>query len=141
MSGRIERRLALDETARLAPNEWSSVEIRLLECTARDFRGVAPAMVRAGGAVMLEVPGVGWVRAYVSWQRGGQFTALFAEPLDLARAGFMSVNREAVLARLLTERATAHEAGNDQEERDLRMRIRENLPIRRIAGGSAKSRC
>lgn len=140
MTARSERRLALDETARLAPNEWSNVEIRLLECTARDFRAAAPVTVRAGGPVMLEIPGIGWVRAYVSWQGGDQFTALFAEPIDLARAGFMSVNREAVLARLLTERAAAHAAGNDTEERDLRMRIRENLPVRRIAGDSGRSR-
>jgi hypothetical protein len=138
MTGRNERRLALDEPTRLAPNDWSSLEIRMLECTATDFRAVAPAAVPVGQPVMLEVPGIGWVRAYVSWQRSGQFTAIFAEPIELARAGFMSVNREAVLARLLTERATAHAAGNDEEERDLRTRICEQLPVRRVAGGSAK---
>ena len=140
MPGRSERRLALDESTRLAPNEWSSLDVRLLECTAHGFRAAAPATVRAGASVMLDIPGIGWVRAYVSWQRGGQFTAAFAEPIDLARVRFMSVNREALLARLLSERAAAHAAGKDSEERDLRMRIREQLPIRRIGGASAKGR-
>jgi hypothetical protein len=135
MSGRSERRLALDQSARLAPNDWSSLDIRMLECTARDFRAATFATVRVGASVMIEVPGIGWVRAYVSWQRGGQFTGVFAVPIDLARARLMSVNREAVLARLLAERAAAHAEGKDSEERDLRMRIRENLPIRRIARG------
>jgi hypothetical protein len=112
----------------------------MLECWARGFRAATPATLRVGASVMIELPAIGWVRANVSWRRGGQFTAVFAEPIDLARADFMSVNREAVLAHLLTERAAAYTAGKDCEERDLRIRIRENLPIRRIAEPSARRR-
>lgn len=140
MTRRREKRLALDEAARLAPNEWSSVEIRMLECSERGFRANCCAMVRAGAAVKLEVPGIGWVGAYVTWRRADQFAANFEEPLDLDRARFMALNREAVLARLLTERATAHAAGNYQEERDLRIRIRDGLPVRTIGAGAPEAR-
>ena len=132
MTRRAEKRLALDEAARLAPNDWSEVEARMLECTARGFRAACAATVRVGARVSLEVPGIGWVAAYVAWCRPGQIAAAFAEPIDLARVRFMALNREAVLARLLTERAAAHAAGKDDEERDLRSRIRDGLPVRRI---------
>ena len=132
MARREESRLALDEPARLAPNDWSNVEIGMLECTPTSFRATCDAKVRNGAEVTLEVPGIGPVTAFVTWQRGGQLAATFEAPIDLSRAKFMAVNGETVLARLLKERASAHAAGRDQEERDLRSRIRDVLPMRRI---------
>jgi hypothetical protein len=132
MARRSEHRLALDEPARLAPNDWSSTEIRMLECTGTAFRASCDVTIRAGAEITLEVPGIGPVKAFVTWRRPGQFAATFAEPIDLARAGFMAVNGEAILARLLKERARAHLGGRDQEERDLRSRIRDVLPMRTI---------
>jgi hypothetical protein len=134
LTGPREKRLALDEAARLAPNEWSEVEVRLLECSARGFRAACGASARVGARISLEIDGIGWVAAYVAWCRPGQFVATFEQPIDLARARFMALNREAVLARLLTERAAAHAAGKDEEERDLRSRILDGLPVRRIGG-------
>ena len=133
MTGQQPDRLALDEPARLAPNDWSSVEIRMLECTADFFRAACDIVIRPGSVVTLDVPGVGPARAHVTWRRGTQFAAYFDEPVELARAGFMAVNGEAILARLLKERAKAHAAGRDQEERDLRGRIREILPMKTIS--------
>ena len=134
MGARTERRLALDEPARLAPNVWSSVEVRLLECTERGFRAASDLGIRVGTIVTLEVPGVGPVEAYVVWRRAGQFAATFVTPIDLARASVMSVNREVVLARLLGERAAAHRAGRTGEERELRLRILDNLPLQTLVG-------
>jgi hypothetical protein len=129
-----ENRLALDEDARLAPNDWSSVEVRLLECSETGFRAACDVTLRLHAPVTLEVPGIGPVRAYVAWRRAGEFVAKFEEPIELARAKFMSLKQEVVLARLLSERARAHAAGLDAEERALRAKIRTGLPVRRVAG-------
>jgi hypothetical protein len=129
-----ESRLALDEPARLAPNDWSSVEIRMLECTADGFRASCDIAIKKGAVVTLDVPGVGPARAHITWRRGSQFAAYFDEPVELARTGFMAVNGEAILARLLKERARAHAAGRAEEERNLRGRISEILPMKTIRG-------
>ena len=129
-----EKRLALDEAARLAPNNWSNVEICLLECGETSFRATCDVVLKLYSLVTLEVPGIGPARAYVVWRRGGEFVATFEEPIDLDQAKFMSVRQEAVLARLLGERARAQRAGRDEDERSLRERIRSGLPVRRAAG-------
>lgn len=131
MAARSQRRLALDEPARLAPNSWCSLEVRLIECTAHDFRAAGEVNLRVGARVTLDLPGVGPVTALVAWRNAGQFVGVFDEPIDLARTSFLSLNREAVLARLLTERAAAHAKGKDAEERELRSRILTGLPVRR----------
>jgi hypothetical protein len=130
MTADRERRLVLDEAARLAPNDWSNVEIRILELTASGFRAASDVTLREGALVTLEIPGLGPAAAFVAWRRAGQFAAAFAEPIDLAGAGFTPLNREIVLARLLGERAAAHAAGNSEEERGLRRRILRALPVR-----------
>jgi hypothetical protein len=130
MTAEREQRLVLDEAARLAPNDWSSVEIRILELTASGFRAASDVTLREGALVTLEIPGLGPAAAFVSWRRAGQFAAAFAEPIDLAGAGFTPLNREIVLARLLGERAAAHAAGKSEEERGLRRRILRALPVR-----------
>ena len=132
MAARLENRLALDEPARLAPNDWSNVEIRMLECTATGFRASCDLNIKRCSIVTLEVPGIGLVRAYVTWRRGDQFAATFFEPVDLSKVRFMPLNGEIMLARLLRERAKAHAAGRSEEERDLRGRIRQILPMKPV---------
>lgn len=129
---RRESRLALDEPARLAPNDWCNVEVRMLECTEVRFRAAGDVTVRVGAIVTLDVPGLGPVEAYVSWQRSGQFAATFAKPIDLARARFTSLNQEVMLARLLVERAAAHAAGKNDEERSLKLQILDHLPLTQL---------
>jgi hypothetical protein len=136
MATRGQKRLALDEAARLAPNDWSSVEIRLLECTATGFRADGDIQLRVGAAVSVEIPGPGWVRAYVTWRRSGEFAATFAEPIDLTGVRCLSLNREAMVARLLRERADAHAAGRHAEERELRGEILRGLPLRSLDGAA-----
>ena len=124
-------RLDVEEVVRLRPNDWSSMEVVLLECSATDFVASCEARLRPGYVVTLEVPKVGPKPAHVQWCRGGRFGATFWEPLDLNKAGFRWVRREAVLARLLQERAAADAAGRHDLELKLRLRIRNTLPIRR----------
>ena len=126
-------RLDLDEVVRLRPNDWSSLDVVLLECSATDFVARCEARVRPGFVVTLEVPNIGPRAAQVRWCRPGKFAATFWEPIDLARAGFRSIRPEAVLARLLKERAAADAAGQHDRELQLRLQIRDLLPVRRIA--------
>jgi hypothetical protein len=82
----------------------------------------------------VELPSLGWVRACITWRRPGEFAATFGEPIDLAAMRCLPLNREAVLARLLTERAAAHSAGKKAEERALRADILRGLPLRSLDG-------
>lgn len=127
-------RLNVHEVLRLRPNDWSSLEVVLLECSATDFVAICEAKLRPGFVVSLEIPNVGPTPAHVRWCRADSFGATFWEPLDLSRAGFHAIRREALLARLLKERAAADSAGDHDRELELRLRIRNALPIQRIAG-------
>jgi hypothetical protein len=126
-----DRRLALDEPATLHPNDWSSLEVLLLECSETGFRAACEASVRIGTLVTLEIAGLGPVRAHVAWCRSGQLVGRFCEPLDLDRARFLSINESAMLARLLKERSAAYLSGRADEESRLRRRIRNALPVRK----------
>ena len=84
----------------------------------------------------VELPVIGWVRACVTWRRSGEFAGAFAEPIDLALLRGLSLNQEAVLARLLGERAAARTAGRHAEERALRGEILHGLPLRSLDGAS-----
>lgn len=128
-----ERTLALEEPVRLHPNDWSSAEAILLECSETRFRARCEAVVRVGSVVTLELPGLGAVKAHVTWRRGQDFAATFDTPIDLASARLFAVNREVLLARMLKERAVAHATGSVQSEQALRARIRDGLPLRRLA--------
>ena len=128
---RETERIALDEPARLHPNDWSSLEVRVLDCSESGFRAFCEAVVKVGSVVTLEVPGLGPTRAQVSWRRGTQFGAKFVEPLELSQAAFAPVNKEAVLARMLVQRAAAQGSGLFAQEQQLRRRILAALPVRK----------
>ena len=128
---RETERIALDEPARLHPNDWSSLEVRVLDCSETGFRAFCEAVVKVGSVVTLEVPGLGPTRAQVSWRRGTQFGAKFVEPLELSQAAFAPVNEEAVLARMLVQRAAARGSGLFAQEQRLRRQILAALPVRK----------
>lgn len=128
---RREERIAVDEAARLHPNGWSSLEVRLLDISANGFRAQCEARVPAGSCVALEVPGHGRTPAYVTWRRGDRFGARFAEPIALDRSGWAQLPPERLLARMLVERSEARAAGAAGHEIELRRRILAGLPVRR----------
>jgi len=127
--------VALDEPARLHPNDWCSLEVQLLDCSETGFRAACEAVLRVGSRVVVELPGPGPVGACVVWRSGHQFAARFETPVDLAATGLYAINEEAMLARLLRERAAAEVAGRADEERRLRLRIRQTLPLRTAGAG------
>jgi hypothetical protein len=128
---RKSERIAVDEPARLHPNGWSSLEVRLLDCSAEGFRAECEARVRIGDEVTLEVPGIGPAAAWVTWLRDHEFGARFQEPVAIERAALKPAGAEAQLARLLVQRAQAHRSGLHECEEALRDRIRDALPVRK----------
>lgn len=134
-SGRRTERLPLDAEARLRPNDWSSLQVRMLDLSSAGFRAECEARVQPGGSVSLDIPGIGAVEAQVEWQRGDQFGARFFAPIELKRCHWTFRQRHHALARLLVERAAAKRAGRRAAEGQLRREILSALPIRK--GGAA----
>ncbi len=124
-------RKAVDEPVRLHPNDWSSVEVRLIDCSETGFRAECDARVRICDEVTLELPGLEPAKAFVIWCRGREFGARFVVPVPLDAAALGVAAPQQVLARLLVQRATAQKSQLwDQEER-LRREIAAALPIQR----------
>jgi hypothetical protein len=130
---RRAERLPLDEAARLRPNSWSSLEIRILDLSRAGFRGQCDARLQRGGSVTLGIPGIGDVEAQVEWQRGGHFGARFFQPIALESCGWTLGERHNALARLLVERAAARRAGRHQAESRLKSEILSSLTMRKGA--------
>ena len=130
--GRSERRaerMPLDESTRLRPNEWSSLEIRMIDLSSCGFRANCEARLQLGSRVSLDIPGVGAVDAQVEWQRDDMFGARFFQPIDVAKCSWSARERVSVLARLLIERAAAAKAGRTEVEKQIRQRILATMPI------------
>ncbi|MGF1550730.1 MAG: hypothetical protein ACFBQW_09450 [Sphingomonadaceae bacterium] len=123
-------RLAVDARTRLHPNEWSSIEVQLIDFTRFGFRARCEAKLLTGGYVTLEVPGIGLVEAKVQWQRDGEFGAEFQRPISMVQCGWSKEPSETLLVRLLFERAEAHRSGRLDEERTLRRHILDSLPVK-----------
>lgn len=135
---RREKRTQVDEAARLHPNEWSSVEVRVLDLSANGFRAECDARVTLGNAVTLEVEGVGPVVARVTWTRGNRFGAKFDAPTDVSDCAWPAVSDQIVLSRMLFERAEARQSGQFGQELELRRKILNGLPVRPIAGAEPR---
>lgn len=131
---RREKRTQVDETARLHPNSWSSVEVRVLDISPNGFRAQCEARVLVGSAVSLEVDGVGPVRAHITWRCGDRLGAQFDHPADMGSCTWTPVCDQVVLARMLLDRARARSEGAYGEELELRRKILEALPTRPIRG-------
>ena len=130
-------RKEVDELVRLHPNEWSSLEVRLLDCSDSGFRAECEARVRPGDLVRLDLPGIGVCPAHVGWCRDRIFGARFVDAIDLDKAELKKASPEVILARLLVQRARAHVANLREEEQELRQQILESLPMRKVEGGQA----
>lgn len=129
--GRKAQRVRLDAETRLRPNNWSSLQIRMVDLSASGFRAECEARVKPGGSVSLDVPGIGSVEAQVEWQRGDQFGARFFEPIELRHCSWTFRERHHALARLLVERAAADRSGRRGAEAQIRREILAALPMRK----------
>jgi hypothetical protein len=131
---RRAERVMLDEAARLQPNNWSSVEIRMVDLSELGFRATCEARLHSGAGVSLEVPGLGSVDAQVEWQRNGEFGARFYRPIDLAACDWVLGDQRRTLAHLLVQRAAAKRSGRLGGDQQLRRQILAALPMRKITG-------
>lgn len=126
---RQAERLGLDAAARLRPNDWSSVEVSMVDLSELGFSARCDARVLPGSGVSLDIPGIGAVEAQVEWQRGQQFGARFVVPIDLEKCEWGLRERRHALAELLFERAQARRAGRRGAEVQLRQKILRSLPV------------
>ena len=124
-------RKSVDEPVRLHPNAWSSLEVRLIDCSDTGFRAECEARVQKFDEVTLELPELGPVKASVAWARGHQFGARFIKPIPIDRVPLTPAGAHQVLARLLVQRATAHKSGLWEHEERLREEIARTLPVQR----------
>ena len=129
---RQSERLRVDGEARLRPNDWSSIEVGMMDLSESGFRARCEARVQAGSAVSLEIPGIGAVEALVEWQRGQQLGARFFQPIDLKLCAWTLRERHHALAELLVERAQAKRAGRRLAESQLRRQILGALPMQKV---------
>ena len=124
----------MDETARLYPNSWSSLDARVLDISSHGFKAACTARVMLGGPVSVEIPGVGRLNGHVTWRRGDEFGASFDTPVDMAQLPWQPVGGQAELSRLLVQRAEANHAGQVGQELELKRKILARLPVMAIAG-------
>ncbi|HYJ30226.1 MAG TPA: PilZ domain-containing protein [Allosphingosinicella sp.] len=131
---RRSERMPVDERARLRPNDWSSLEVRIVDLSESGFRAECEATILCGSAIRIELPGIGETEAQVTWRRRGEIGACFTVPIDLARCAVSKAESPCVLARLLVQRADARGAGRFSQEQELRKRILAALPMHKGDG-------
>jgi hypothetical protein len=86
---RVGRR-PLQARARIRPNDWSSLEIDLVDFTEEGFRAACEANLKIGTFISVEVPGNGVVSAKIIWRSGEALGAKFVQPIDLRHCEWTS---------------------------------------------------
>ena len=109
--GRQAERLSVDVAARLRPNDWSHVEVTVLDLSELGFRARCDARLQPGGGVSLDIPGIGAVEAQVEWRKANEFGARFFVPIDLSRCEWTLTQRSHARAELLVDRAPPRHSG------------------------------
>ena len=87
-------RTPVSASAKMRPQDWYSVEVKVRDLSSSGFMAECPQPVRIGGYVSLDVPGIGQVDAQVRWQVGGRMGGLFVNPISLARCEWVAVKAE-----------------------------------------------
>ena len=89
-------------SARLRPNEWSSIEVELMDFSKLGFRIATAALLSVGSFVSLEVPGIGHVKAKVIWRGDGECGAKFIQPIDLRHCEWIPEDARAAMGQPTT---------------------------------------
>jgi hypothetical protein len=87
-------RKPVDSTAQLRHHNWYSVEVKIQDVSQCGFMAECGEQVQIGSYVVLDVPGIGSVRAQVRWQIGGRMGGMFLDPISLARCEWVAVKAE-----------------------------------------------
>jgi hypothetical protein len=88
---RQSERTALNTKTRLTQQNWYSVEVTLCDLSSTGFRALCDDNVTIGSYVMLDVPGLGQVRAQVRWQVWGKMGGQFLDPIRLSRCEWSAI--------------------------------------------------
>ena len=88
---RRQPRYRLEERARLRPNEWSTVQVELLDISSTGFRALCDANLKIGGYVTLEIHGIGSVEAKIVWRNDTMVGAQFDRPIKLDYCAWVRV--------------------------------------------------
>lgn len=126
-------RIGIYEPTRLRPNDWSSIEIQVLDISTLGLRAECEARLVRASSISVDIPGVGAVEAEVIWVRDGEFGAAFIRPIDLASCSWTPGSAQAMLARMLVHRAAAQRDGRLDQERRLSRQIVSFLPLRALS--------
>ncbi|PSJ38784.1 PilZ domain-containing protein [Allosphingosinicella deserti] len=127
--GRRAERMSVDVAARLRPNDWSHVEVTMLDLSELGFRARCDARLQPGGGISLDIPGIGAVEAQVEWRKANQFGARFFVPIDLSRCEWTLTQRSHALAELLVDRAPARRSARQLADAQTRQKAVGALPI------------
>ena len=68
---------------RVRCNNWSSIEVEVLDLSTRGMRIATRANVKTGQPVNVEILGLGLVAAKIAWRDGGEHGLSFDRPIDL----------------------------------------------------------
>ena len=77
-------RIQLSTRARLSPNEWSSIEVDVIDISSHGFKATCDLLMKPEARVAIDIPGIGSVQSYLVWCDRYEFGAKFAQPIDLA---------------------------------------------------------
>src|SRR3954447_4275520 len=92
---RVERRqssrIDVEGEARLRPNEWSQLQVRVTNLSREGFRAVCEAALKVGSYVALEIPGVGIVEARIIWRKSEDIGGRFIWPIDPTHSAWVSL--------------------------------------------------
>jgi len=87
---RAHNRLCVRAAAILAPNDWSRVEIEILDVSERGFAAECEAALKPCKYVNLQVPGFGNMDARIIWAKNGRVGAQFLQKVDLRYCGWLN---------------------------------------------------
>ena len=80
----------VSQKTRLTQQNWYSVEVNLCDLSSTGFMAECQENVCIGTYVLLDVPGLGQVRAQVRWQLGGRMGGMFLDPIKLHRCEWVA---------------------------------------------------
>ena len=84
-------RINAEGTFGLSSPGFHTLDAEIRDISSLGLKGVAPEPLLIGSIVQLDIPGVGTVEAEVKWELGGQFGAMFLEPIDLRSCEWSAV--------------------------------------------------
>jgi hypothetical protein len=95
---RRSARTPISRKAQLTQQNWYNVEVNLCDLSSTGFMAECRENVSIGTYVMLDIPGLGPVRAQVRWQLGGRMGGMFVDPIRLHRCEWVATRIQSTQA-------------------------------------------